>query len=138
MSPDGSIAALSPQASSPERPVRTGLNLEQYDVGDFFDEMFEPTRRPRPYYRGLYERLWRLDGDELERRQRAAERSMRRLGITFNVYGDQEGNERIIPFDICPRIIVESQWRVLEKGLKQRVNALNKFIDDVYHKQRIV
>jgi uncharacterized circularly permuted ATP-grasp superfamily protein len=115
-----------------------GLGLDRYEVGDFFDEMFEESGSPRPYYRALHDRMQNLDGGELERRQMAAERSMRRLGITFNVYGDTEGSERIIPFDICPRIIVESQWRTIEKGLKQRVNALNKFINDVYHKQMIV
>ncbi len=138
MTPDGLATASPPGLAAPALPMHLGLNLDRYEVGDFFDEMFDESRQPRAFYRGLYDRLWRLDGDELERRQRAAERSMRRLGITFNVYGDTEGSERIIPFDICPRIIVESQWRWLEKGLKQRVNALNKFIHDVYHRQMIV
>jgi uncharacterized circularly permuted ATP-grasp superfamily protein len=117
---------------------RRGLGLDGYEVGDFFDEMFDERGQPRACCRGLYERMLRLEGNELERRQRAAERSMRRLGITFNVYGDQEGAERIIPFDICPRIVVESEWRRVEKGLKQRIVALNRFINDVYHKQAIV
>ncbi len=100
--------------------------------------MFDERRQPRSHYRTLYDRIWRLENDELSRRQLAAERSMRRLGITFSVYGDQEGAERIIPFDICPRIIGETQWRWLERGLKQRLLALNKFIDDIYHAQAIV
>lgn len=86
----------------------------------------------------LDDRFWQLRTDELERLKMAAERSMRRLGITFSVYGDQEGSERIIPFDICPRIIPEPEWRRLERGLKQRIVVLNKFIDDIYHKQMIV
>jgi uncharacterized circularly permuted ATP-grasp superfamily protein len=109
-----------------------------YEVGEFFDEMFEPAGTPRCDCHALFEHLDRLTGDELRRRQVAADRSMLRLGITFHVYGDQEGTERIIPFDIVPRILSGSEWAVLERGLAQRITALNLFIDDVYHEQRIV
>jgi uncharacterized circularly permuted ATP-grasp superfamily protein len=79
-----------------------------------------------------------LSADDLARRQRAADRSMVQLGITFNVYGDQQGRERIIPFDIVPRIIANPQWQWIECGLRQRITALNQFLDDIYHEQRIV
>ena len=135
MALEGTAAAPPERAIADDAPV---IGFEAYDVGDFYDEMFDERREPRPYYRAIYDRFWQLQNDELKRRQHAAERSMRRLGITFSVYGDQEGSERIIPFDICPRIIAESEWNWLERGLKQRVDALNRFIDDVYHEQKIV
>jgi uncharacterized circularly permuted ATP-grasp superfamily protein len=100
--------------------------------------MFDEGVTPRGHYQTLNDRLCQLDCDELRRRQYAAERSMRRLGITFSVYGDEEGAERIIPFDICPRIIEASQWQWIERGLRQRIIALNMFITDIYHQQRIV
>ncbi len=142
MPPDAAAAASPRQvADAAAAPLLLGqpaIGFDAYEVGDFYDEMFDADRQPRPYYRALYDRFWQLKNEELGRRQLAAERSMRRLGITFSVYGDQEGSERIIPFDICPRIIAESEWRWLESGLKQRIVALNRFIDDIYHKQRIV
>jgi uncharacterized circularly permuted ATP-grasp superfamily protein len=139
MSPDSTLAASrSRSMKSPDTVIPPAVGFDAYDVGDFYDEMFDGDRQPRAHYRALYDRFWQLRTDELERRQMAAERSMRRLGITFSVYGDQEGSERIIPFDICPRIIPEAEWKWLERGLKQRIIALNKFIDDIYHKQLIV
>jgi len=138
MSPDTLTAIDSGPKTAAFALQGAGVRSDRYDVGDFFDEMFDGEGEPWRHCRTLFERLWQLDGEELRRRQHAAERSMRRLGITFNVYGDQEGSERIIPFDICPRIIVESQWRWIERGLRQRIVALNKFIDDIYHKQAIV
>ncbi len=125
------------ETSIPEG-ARSNATGHPYEVGDFYDEMFDGSGNPRSYCRALYDRLWRLDDQELRRRQHAAERSMQRQGITFSVYGDHEGAERIIPFDICPRIIVESQWSWIERGLKQRIVALNTFIRDIYHKQSIV
>lgn len=114
------------------------IGFEGYEVGDFYDEMFKESREPRSYYGAVFDRFRRLADDELHRRQHAAERSMRRIGITFNVYGDEEGSERIIPFDIIPRIIAESEWSWVERGLKQRIIALNQFIGDIYHRQAIV
>jgi uncharacterized circularly permuted ATP-grasp superfamily protein len=139
MTPDGIAAASHRTTSGSEAPAPAStIGLEAYEVGDFYDEMFQEDGQPRPYYRALYDRFWQFKNDDLERRQTAAERSMRRLGITFSVYGDLEGSERIIPFDICPRIIAESEWQWIERGLKQRIIALNRFIDDIYHKQSIV
>jgi len=79
-----------------------------------------------------------LEEGELLRRQQAAEQALLNLGITFNVYGDEAGAERIFPFDIVPRIVDASDWSFIERGLKQRVQALNCFIDDIYHDQKII
>lgn len=74
----------------------------------------------------------------LHRRQQEAELLFRRIGITFNVYGDAEGEERLIPFDIVPRVITRPEWTKLAEGLRQRVTALNMFLKDVYSKGEIV
>ena len=109
-----------------------------YEVGEFYDEMFEPTNAPRADCYALYEQLQRLSADDLRRHQLAADRSMLRLGVTFNVYSDGQGTERIIPFDVVPRVLNSAEWDRLERGLIQRITALNLFIDDVYHERRIV
>ena len=121
-------------AGTPSRSDST----PEYDVGDSFDEMFSDGRTPRAGYEDLFGHIQDLTADELVRRQQAADRSMVRLGITFNVYGDQQGAERVIPFDIVPRIIDAQQWDWLERGLKQRIYALNEFVDDIYHDQKIL
>src|SRR5262245_14876768 len=100
--------------------------------------MFLPDGSPRPGARLLKEKLDSLPDGELLRRQNAAERSLLQSGITFNVYGDNAATEKIFPFDIIPRIVEAREWDWLEKGLKQRVHALNLFIDDIYHAQKIV
>ena len=85
----------------------------------------------------LVERVEALPGGDLIRRQKAAETALMNLGITFAVYGDQQGTEKIFPFDIIPRIIEPGDWAQIESGLRQRITALNLFIDDVYHEQKI-
>ncbi len=112
--------------------------VDDYQVGDYYDEMFQSDAQPRAQCRPLYNRLRALTAEDLERRQQAADRSMRRLGITFNVYGDSHGRERIIPFDIVPRILCQSEWQAIEKGLKQRIVALNLFLQDIYGPQQIL
>ena len=102
-----------------------------------FDEMFGDSSTPRLPYE-VYSR-W-LGGEnlvELQKKSKEAEAVFRRTGITFNVYGDSEKDERLIPFDIVPRILSGVEWRRLKQGLEQRVRALNAFIHDVYHKQEI-
>ena len=128
------------QAGNVAETVATGLTgaFAAYEVGDFYDELFEPAGSPRPECKVLFSHLQRLSAEDLQRRQRAADRSMLGLGITFNVYGDGEGTERIIPFDIVPRILRSPEWNELERGLSQRIAALNLFIDDIYHDQRII
>ena len=114
------------------------MTFEDYDTESFYDEMFLPDGSPRPEARQLVERIEGLPDGELVRRHQAAERSLLYTGITFTVYGDEAGTERIFPFDIVPRIVSPDTWDPIERGLKQRVEALNLFIDDVYHDRKIV
>jgi len=103
-----------------------------------YDEMFESPRVPRAHYAPLHERLIELGPDELERRHKVADLTMRHQGITFTVYGREQGVERIIPFDPIPRLVAPYDWDRIERGLKQRVRALNLFIHDVYHDRLIL
>lgn len=109
-----------------------------YNTGDFYDEMFQAGGVARPEARLLIETIASLSDGELYRRQQAAERLLLQMGITFNVYGDGAGTERIFPFDVIPRIVPAAEWAWLERGLKQRIYALNLFIDDIYHDQKIL
>ncbi|MBX3425551.1 MAG: circularly permuted type 2 ATP-grasp protein [Pirellulales bacterium] len=103
-----------------------------------YDEMFIDADEPRSACRGFCERLKTIPGDELSTRQLAAEASLRDLGITFNVYGHEDGAEKVWPFDIVPRILDEREWQRVDQGLRQRVSALNMFVDDVYNGRRIL
>ena len=114
------------------------MRFADYEPGNFFDEMFEGTREPRSAARALSQLIETLPEGELLRRQQSAERALLHMGITFNVYGDGAGTERIFPFDLVPRIVGASEWQRIERGLKQRIRALNLFIDDVYREQRII
>jgi uncharacterized circularly permuted ATP-grasp superfamily protein len=114
------------------------MRFTDYDPGEFVDEMFGERSAPRASARALVQFIDALPDGELLRRQRAAERALLTLGITFNVYGDSAGTERIFPFDLVPRIVSADEWERIERGLKQRIHALNLFIDDVYHDQKIV
>src|SRR3989454_8360612 len=109
-----------------------------YKTEGFYDEIFESRGDPRRGSRRLVERIESLSEGELLRRQQAAEAALLNLGITFNVYGAEGATERIFPFDLMPRIIEPEDWRVVERGLEQRVTALNAFCDDIYHDQKIV
>ena len=114
------------------------MNFASYDTAEFYDEMFT-ARRLCPLRRAAAQRADRVAADgELQRRQKAAERLLLQIGITFNVYGDDAGTEKIFPFDIVPRIVEAAEWDWIERGLKQRIHALNLFIDDIYHEQKIV
>jgi uncharacterized circularly permuted ATP-grasp superfamily protein len=112
--------------------------FDGYDTGGFHDEMFGTTGLPRPCAQLLFERLKSAGDGEIRRYQQAAEQLLFRMGITFNVYGDEAGTEKIFPFDIIPRIVAADEWAHIERGLRQRVHALNLFIDDVYHDQKIL
>ena len=114
------------------------MNLASYDTANFYDEMFLPDGSPRFGTRLLKEKIESLPEGELLQRQAAAERLLLQSGITFNVYGDSAATEKIFPFDVIPRIVEATEWDWIEKGLKQRVCALNLFIDDIYHEQKIV
>ena len=114
------------------------MTFENYDTESFYDEMFLPDGSPRPEARQLVERIEGLPEGELVRRHQTAERSLLHTGITFTVYGDEAGTERIFPFDIVPRLVSRETWDPIERGLRQRVEALNLFVDDVYHDGKIV
>ncbi len=114
------------------------LNFNSYDPGPFYDELFEGPGKPRPGARRLVERINSLAPFDLTRRQKAAEAALFLMGVTFQVYGDNQAQERIFPFDLIPRIVEPEDWRCLERGLKQRIHALNCFLDDIYHDQKIL
>jgi uncharacterized circularly permuted ATP-grasp superfamily protein len=112
--------------------------FDNYSVNGIFDEMFSATGKPRSHYASVFARLNDLGNDALQRRRRMADISFRNQGITFTVYSDQVGVEKIFPFDIVPRIIPANEWQQIEKGLIQRITALNLFCKDIYHEQRII
>jgi uncharacterized circularly permuted ATP-grasp superfamily protein len=103
-----------------------------------FDEMTAPDGAIRLHYQAFAGWLERTPANRIAQKREEAERAFHRLGITFAVYGEDAGTERLIPFDIVPRIIPADEWRVLETGLKQRVQALNAFLHDIYHDQAIL
>ena len=114
------------------------IRFDAYDTGGFYDEMFLPSSQPRTGARLLEQKIESLSDGELLQRQQAAERALLHMGITFHVYGDSAGTERIFPFDIIPRIVEAAEWQWIERGLKQRVYAMNLFINDIYHEQKII
>src|SRR5262249_37584748 len=113
-------------------------DLDGYDTGGFFDEMFEAPGKPRPGCSLLAQRFAQLPATELSHRQRAADRALLTAGITFNVYGHEAGTERIFPFDLVPRVAEAADWKPIERGLVQRIRALNLFLSDCYHAQKIL
>lgn len=110
----------------------------QYDIGEAYDEMFDGGGGARAHYRYIYERLQELPAAELQNRQQAADLSFLHQGITFTVYGNDEGTERIFPYDLLPRIITSAEWETVERGLAQRITALNLFLKDIYHDGKIL
>ena len=115
------------------------IDWEHYNNGAGYDELIEAPGRPRAPARPLCRYLGSLTRSEIEERKSAAELAIMTMGITFTVYTEEGGSiDRAWPFDIIPRIIPSHEWTRIETGLKQRVKALNLFIDDVYHQQRIV
>src|SRR6202521_3033371 len=114
------------------------MRFDSYQTQGFQDEMFDAAGVVRPEARLLLDTIESLEEGQLLQCQRAAERLLLQMGITFNVYGDSAGAERIFPFDLIPRIVGAREWEVIERGLKQRIHALNEFIDDIYHDQKIL
>lgn len=123
-----------------EASISTGLDalLGDYLLDEAFDEMREPSGAVRGHYRALAELLTRLPMDELQRRKQAADLSFLTQGITFTVYGREEGTERIFPYDLLPRIVTTEEWATIERGLTQRITALNEFLHDVYSDAKIL
>ena len=112
--------------------------LPGYDPGDYFCELTHPRDDDGGITRLVVERLAGMDLADLRRRAQAAEKDMFNLGITFTVYSEADAIDRILPFDIVPRIITAPEWDVLERGIRQRVLALNLFLHDVYNERRIL
>ena len=114
--------------------------FQGYSTEYFFDEMFSGNGelRARSHYEKIYQRLDRLTETEISERRQQADSSFLEHGITFTVYGDEGGTERIFPFDLIPRVIPESEWNVVENGLRQRIIALNLFLNDIYHDRKII
>jgi len=112
--------------------------FDDYQIGQLFDEMFESRAAPRAHYRAIFERLCALGPHAFESRRRMADVTFRNQGITFTVYSDALGVEKIFPFDLIPRVIPATEWDMIEKGLVQRLTALNLFCHDVYHEQAIL
>jgi len=108
------------------------------DTDRFYDEMLAPDGAPRGPYGSYGAWFDREDLRELRKKSTEAERFFRRTGITFNVYGQAEADERLIPFDIVPRIISAREWARLTRGIEQRVRAINAFLHDIYHRQEIL
>ncbi len=114
------------------------FSFEQYDNEGFYDEMFTPSGDIRPGYQHFKDRVEQLTKVEFQRRQISAERALMAMGITFDVYSENEGTERIMPVDIIPRIVHAQEWEKMEKGLIQRITALNLFLADIYSDQKII
>ena len=124
--------------SMAERPAGFEPLLGRYDAGGFFCELTTPRAAGGREVRLIAERLARLGVEELRRRARHVERSLYDLGVTFTVYSDATAIDRILPFDLIPRVLFAAEWAQIEAGVAQRVRALNLFLHDVYHDQHIL
>ncbi|MEM6856108.1 MAG: circularly permuted type 2 ATP-grasp protein, partial [Planctomycetota bacterium] len=114
------------------------MDLTGYSTTGFYDELIDDAGAPRASAVPLMNRLGELEEGEIQKRQRAAERALFESGTTFNVYHEDQATERIIPFDVVPRIIEAHVWDRVERGLKQRIEALNLFLTDIYGPQKIL
>lgn len=116
----------------------TKINFSNYDTAHFLDEMFDEKGGIRSHYALFSERIEKMGWKKLNLLQHSTDRVQLSLGMTFNVYSDNQGLERILHLDIIPRIIAGQEWELLEKGLKQRITALNLFIADIYGEQKVL
>ena len=114
------------------------VDLKHCNFSEFYDELIDENGVARPHGAPLIDYLSQLSEEELKNAQNAAELVVKEMGITFTVYGEGSSIDRAWPIDIIPRIISNKEWQHVEKGLKQRVKALNMFIDDLYHEQNII
>jgi uncharacterized circularly permuted ATP-grasp superfamily protein len=121
---------------SKSRPAKR--QLDRYGHEGFFDEMLDADGQVRQHYRQFRELFQSLTSKEFEIKRQSVDIAFLRQGITFNVYGDSAGTEKIFPFDLLPRIIPAKEWEMLERGLAQRITALNLFLHDIYHEQKIL
>jgi uncharacterized circularly permuted ATP-grasp superfamily protein len=109
-----------------------------YASGNYFDEMVDGAGGVRPHYARFLEQFRQIPSAEYDARRHAVDLAFLRQGVTFNVYGDSQGTERIFPFDLVPRVISAREWARIEAGLVQRITALNLFLHDIYHEQHII
>lgn len=114
------------------------IDLNTYNTDGFFDEMFNENLEVKPHYSLFKDRLNKMGWKKLNSLQHSTDRAQLSLGMTFNVYSDNQGIERILHLDIIPRIINGKDWDFIERGLKQRIIALNLFLDDLYNDQKIL
>lgn len=114
------------------------INFQNYKTEGFYDEMFDNNLQVKPHYALLMEWLKKMGFKKLNFLQQSTDKAQLSLGMTFNVYSDNQGIERILPMDIIPRIISGEEWDTLQKGLEQRIIALNLFIHDLYNDQKII
>lgn len=112
--------------------------FKTYDPEDFYDELIDENGMPRPEAQLLIDKIESLPEGDLTMRQKEAEALLLKMGITFNVYGRDEGTEKIFPFDLIPRIVSSADWQQIESGLKQRIYALNLFLQDIYNDKKIL
>jgi uncharacterized circularly permuted ATP-grasp superfamily protein len=121
-------------------PTRTGSGglFASYQTDDFYDEMFSAPGEPRPHYAKLFHTLAEMSSEHYDERRKLADLAFLLQGITFTVYSDGAGTERLFPFDLIPRIVPHSEWERVERGLQQRVLALNLFLQDIYGSQKIL
>ena len=116
--------------------------FDGYQSGDrysqAFDEMFDGKAQPRRHYRKLHKELLKLTPEQLQRSKQQADLTFFNQGITFTVYGRNEATERIFPHDLLPRIVSAGDWDTIERGLTQRITALNLFLKDIYYEGRII
>src|SRR5690554_3656203 len=112
--------------------------FENYSTSHFYDEMMIEGNSPRSHYNALYRQILQYSPEELRSRYDLTQQNLLREGITFTVYDDLKGTERTMPFDFVPKVIPHKEWLHIEKGLIQRVTALNMFLKDVYSEQNIL
>jgi len=112
--------------------------IADYETKNVYDEMFSKEGKARTSYHFLKSKMESLGGLELIKRSSSAEKALISLGITFTLYGDGEEQERIMPFDVIPRIVPNEEWTKMEKGLKQRIEAMNRFLQDIYSDAKII
>jgi uncharacterized circularly permuted ATP-grasp superfamily protein len=134
------MALQVPAAAKPAKPIADGpaIFADYCRHASAWDELFRSAGAPHEHCRLLVEHLGHLSSGEFQERRSAADLVFVNQGITFSVYSDQRGVEKIFPFDLVPRPVAAREWEVLEKGLRQRITALNRFLFDVYHEQRIL
>jgi uncharacterized circularly permuted ATP-grasp superfamily protein len=112
--------------------------FDGYQSQDFFDDMFQTNGQAHPHCRKLCQRLQEMSLSDYQGRSQLADLMLVNQGITFTVYNDSRGTEKPWPFDLIPRVVTAGDWDTIERGLTQRITALNLFLHDLYHDQKIL